>query len=294
MPRLKGAASPIPLHRPRLADTRHADKSSIISPVVVRGLVRAADFVVIVLLGLAIAHLYVDELRVLSTPRYLAAILITGAAVVATFELLGLYTLRVFSTFIDKMPMIALGWTVSFLALVAAIVFLKIGADVSRVWLATWYLGGTLALFAERLVMAWTIRAWARSGRLYQRAVIYGAGAVTADVIAKLEADSDSIVRIAGIFDERAADRAPRQIAGYPRLGGLTELLAMSRVTRLDLIIVAIPLAAEDRLANVVRRISILPADIKMPARATALRFSPRTYSHVGSVAMIDLYDKPI
>jgi exopolysaccharide biosynthesis polyprenyl glycosylphosphotransferase len=31
-----------------------------------------------------------------------------------------------------------------------------------------------------------------------------------------------------------------------------------------------------------------------MPARATALRFSPRTYSHVGSVAMIDLYDKPI
>jgi len=256
--------------------------------------VRAADFVVIVLLGLAIAHLYVDELRVLSTPRYLAAILITGAAVVATFELLGLYTLRVFSTFIDKMPMIALGWTVSFLALVAAIVFLKIGADVSRVWLATWYLGGTLALFAERLVMAWTIRAWARSGRLYQRAVIYGAGAVTADVIAKLEADSDSIVRIAGIFDERAADRAPRQIAGYPRLGGLTELLAMSRVTRLDLIIVAIPLAAEDRLANVVRRISILPADIKMPARATALRFSPRTYSHVGSVAMIDLYDKPI
>jgi exopolysaccharide biosynthesis polyprenyl glycosylphosphotransferase len=31
-----------------------------------------------------------------------------------------------------------------------------------------------------------------------------------------------------------------------------------------------------------------------MPARATALRFSPRTYSHVGSVAMIDLYDKPL
>lgn len=292
--KLSGAAAAIPLFRPRLADTRHADKSGAISPVVVRGIVRATDFAIIVLLGLAIAHLYVDETTVLKSTRYISAILITGFALVATFELLGLYSLRAFAAFIDKMPAIVLGWTVAFVALISAILFLKIGTDVSRVWLASWYLGGVLALFAERYVAAWIIRACAKTGRLYQRAVIYGAGSVTADVIAKLEADTDSIVRIAGIFDDRADDRAPRHIAGYPRLGGLKELLAMSRVTRLDLVIVAIPLAAEDRLTNVVRRISILPADIKMPARATALRFSPRTYSHVGSVAMIDLYDKPI
>jgi lipopolysaccharide/colanic/teichoic acid biosynthesis glycosyltransferase len=43
-----------------------------------------------------------------------------------------------------------------------------------------------------------------------------------------------------------------------------------------------------------VKRLSVLPADIKLPARATAVRFTPKTYSHVGSVAMIDLHDKPI
>ena len=63
----------------------------------------------------------------------------TGAALVATFELLGLYTLRVLSSFVKKMPAIVLGWTIAFAGLVAAIFFLKIGADVSRVWLATWY-----------------------------------------------------------------------------------------------------------------------------------------------------------
>jgi len=68
----------------------------------------------------------------------------------------------------------------------------------------------------------------------------------------------------------------------------------MSRSTRLDLVIVSLPLTAEDRLTRVVKTLSVLPVDIKMPARASALRFSPRTYSHVGSVAMIDLYDKPI
>ena len=68
----------------------------------------------------------------------------------------------------------------------------------------------------------------------------------------------------------------------------------MSRTKRFDLVIVSLPLAAEARLANVMRHLSVLPADVKMPARATGLRFSPRTYSHVGSVAMIDLFDKPI
>ena len=288
------ATAPIPLHRARLADTRTSSKSSSISPAVVRGVIRLADYCVVVVLGLVIAHMYINETGVLSNHRYIAAVFLTGLALVATLQLMSLYTLRVFSSFVEKMPALVLGWTIAFAALVASLFFLKIGAEVSRVWLATWYVSGALALVAERIVTAWIIRGWAKSGRLYQRAVIYGAGSVTDDVIAKLEADTESIVRIAGIFDDRDDDRAPRQIAGYPRLGGLNELIAMSRATRLDLVIIALPLAAEDRLANVVRRISVLPADIKMPARATALRFSPRTYSHIGSVAMIDLYDKPI
>ncbi len=249
---------------------------------------------VVVILGLVIAHMYINETGVLENTRYISAVAMTGAVLIATYELLGLYTLRVLSSFVKKLPAIVLGWTIAFAALVAAIFFLKIGADVSRVWLATWFVAGAAALVSERIIVAWVMRGWAKSGRLYQRAAIYGAGIVTEDLIAQLEADSDSIVRIAGIFDDRDEDRAPRQISGYPRLGGLNELISMSRTTRLDLVIIALPLAAEDRFATVVRRISVLPADIKMPARATALRFSPRTYSHVGSVAMIDLYDKPI
>lgn len=293
-PRISGTAAVAPPHRPRLADRHAADKSSSISPAVVRGFVRATDFLIVVILGFAIAHGYVDEESAVSTPLYVEAVLLTGLTLVASYELLGLYTLRVFSNFVGKMPAMLLGWSVAFVALVASIFFFKVGHDVSRVWLATWFTAGILALFAERLVAAWLVRGWAKSGRLYQRAVIYGTGHVTEDIIAQLEEDTDSTVRIAGIFDDRTDNRAPRDIAGYPRLGGLTELIAMSRVTRLDLVIVAIPLAAEDRLASVLRRISILPADIKMPARSTPLRFSPRTYSHVGAVAMIDLFDKPI
>ncbi len=292
----QGAAEPIAFRvvTPRLADSGLAGRTSSISPVVVRGCVRLADFLVVTLLGLAIAAMYIDEAYVASNPRYLAAIFMTGFVTVGVFELLRLYELRSFSSFVKKTPRVIFGWSIAFAVLVVGLFLLKIGAEVSRFWLSTWYLAGAAAFAGERMVLGWLMRSWAKSGRLYQRAVIYGASTVTEELIAQLEADSDQIVRIAGIFDDRDDDRAPRAILGYPRLGGLDDLIGMSRTTRIDLVMVALPLAAESRLTAVVKRLSVLPADIKMPARATTLRFSPRTYSHVGSVAMIDLYDRPL
>ncbi|MGL4397581.1 MAG: undecaprenyl-phosphate glucose phosphotransferase [Hyphomicrobium sp.] len=280
--------------KPLLADTALDGRTASISPIVVRGLVRAADFMIVVTVGMAIALMYINESGVMTNPRYLMALVGTGIATIFAYELLSLYTLRTFASFVKKMPSIVLGWTIAFLTLVVALFLLKMGAHVSRVWLATWFVAGAAALIGERLIVAWTMRHWAKTGRLYQRAAIYGSGPVTQDLIAQLEADKDQFVRICGIFDDRDDERTPRSIAGYPRLGGLNDLVAMSRTTRLDLVIVSLPLAAEERLTAVVKKLSVLPADIKMPARATGLRFSPRTYSHVGSVAMIDLYDRPI
>ena len=246
------------------------------------------------LLGLAIAHVYVNETGVLQNTVYLFATTLVGVATVAAFQLLDLYSLRSLSAYVRNMAPAVFGWTVSFAALVAGIFFLNIGPEVSRVWLATWFVSGAAALLAQRLIAGWYVRSATRSGRLYQRAVIYGAGPVTEELISELEADTDSIVRIADVFDDRRDGRTPRQICGYPCLGGLDDLVAASRSKRFDLVIVSLPLAAEGRLANVMRCLSMLPADVKMPARATGLRFSPRTYSHVGSIAMIDLYDEPI
>ena len=279
---------------PRLYDAGGSSNSSSVSPVVARGLVRLADFVVVAAVGFAIAVLYINEMYVANNPRYLSAILATSVATIVIFELLGLYGQRVFSSFVKQMPSVVLGWSLAFTSLIVGIFLLKIGADVSRGWLTAWFLAGAAALIGERLVVAWTMRSLAKKGRLYLRAFIYGTGAVTEDVIAQLESDHDGMVRIAGVFDDRDDDRAPRSVAGYPRLGGLEDLIKLSRLTRLDLVIVALPLSAEDRVTSVVKRLSVLPADIKLPARATGLRFSPRTYSHVGSVAMIDLYEKPI
>ena len=279
---------------PRLADFSYANKSSLISPVVLRGLFRVFELMLIALSGLIIATAYVEEPFIYANPAYLAAHITTGLATVLSLELFGLYSMPALSASLANMPRLLLGWGVAFMTLVAAVFFLKMGTEFSRVWLATWFGVGAAGLITGRLVLAGTLRRLARQGRLYRRAAIYGAGPVTADLIAQLEGDMSGDIRICGIFDDRDDDRSPNVIAGYPRLGGLADLVTLGRTTRLDLVIVALPISAEDRLTAVMKGLSVLPAEIKLPARATKLRFTPGTYSHVGAVAMIDLYDKPI
>ena len=74
----------------------------------------------------------------------------------------------------------------------------------------------------------------------------------------------------------------------------MSELVEFARKTRLDIVIIALPITAERRLVRLARLLSVLPAEVKIPARSTELRFTRDTYSHVGNVAMIDLLEKPI
>ena len=80
-----------------------------------------------------------------------------------------------------------LGWTIAFGLFVVSLFFTKMGAELSRVWLAVWYVAGATALIGERLILSTLTRGWMREGRLYRRAVLYGANDVSSEVIAELE-----------------------------------------------------------------------------------------------------------
>jgi len=292
----KGGAVSISV--PRLADFSSDKTASLMSPAVLRVLFALMEGAFVTLVGVAIAQLYVDEPLVHANMNYWAAHIAMGISTVVAFELFGLYAMSALSSALKTMPRMLLAWTMAFTVLVATVFFLKLGAEFSRVWVATWFGAGSVGLILGRFAIDRYLRRLALQGRLYRRVAIYGTGPVTSDLISQLENDIKSDIRICGIFDDRDDDRTgqarPGVVASYPRLGGISELVSFSRKTRVDLIIVALPISAEDRVAAVMKCLSVLPAEIKLPARATRLRFTPGTYSHVGSVAMIDLYDKPI
>jgi Undecaprenyl-phosphate glucose phosphotransferase len=157
-----------------------------------------------------------------------------------------------------------------------------------------WLLCGAIFLLGERLLTAYAIRHWARNGVMERRAVIVGGGDPAKHLIRQLEQQPDNDIRICGIFDDRGSQRSPTVVAGYPKLGTFAELVEFARLARIDMLIIALPASAEARILQLVRKLWVLPVDIRLAAHANRLRFRPRSYSHVGAVPMFDLFDKPI
>ena len=288
------ATAPMSLHVPRLADFSFADRSRLVSPAVLGFLVRAFEAILIVAAGRAVAYSYVDAADIENSSLYGLALCCTSFAAVTTFSVLGLYTTQAMTSPLRHLPRLIVGWTLALGLLVLAVFFFKVGPEFSRVWLALWFAAGATALVTNRLILALMTRRLVKHGRLTRRAVIYGGGASAERLIARLEADSESDIRICGVFDDRGADRSGTLIAGYPNLGHLDELLAFGRRTRVDLVIMTLPLSAEERVAHVLNRLDVLPVDVRLAAMTTPLRFCKRIYSHIGSVPMIDLTDKPL
>jgi len=161
-------------------------------------------------------------------------------------------------------------------------------------WLMTWFGVSTAALLFARLVEAVIISRMANAGRLDRRAVIVGGGEGAAEVIRGLEASKDQDIQICGVFDDRTDDRSPEIIAGYPKLGTVSELVEFARKAHVNMLIVTLPLTAEKRLLQLLKRLWVLPVDIRLSAHSNKLHFRARSYTYEGSVPLVDVFEKPI
>lgn len=58
--------------------------------------------------------------------------------------------------------------------------------------------------------------------------------------------------------------------------------------------IVALPATAEVRILQLLKKLWVLPVDIRLSAHSSKLRLRPRSYSYIGRVPFLDLFDRPI
>ena len=91
-----------------------------------------------------------------------------------------------------------------------------------------------------------------------------------------------------------ATQRSAASCEGVLKLGTVDELVEFARHTRVDLVIFSLPITAEGRILQMLKKLWVLPVDIRLSAHSNKLRFRPRSYSYIGNVPVIDIFDKPI
>jgi Undecaprenyl-phosphate glucose phosphotransferase len=172
--------------------------------------------------------------------------------------------------------------------------FAKLGSEISRLWLTTFFAVGLAALVASRAFLRGLIRGWARDGRLDRRTIIVGADENGEELVRTLKAQEDSDIEVLGVFDDRNDTRALETCAGSPKLGKVDDIVEFARRTRVDLVLFALPISAETRILAMLKKLWVLPVDIRLSAHTNKLRFRPRSYSYLGKVPTLDVFEAPI
>ncbi|MGV1752528.1 undecaprenyl-phosphate glucose phosphotransferase [Agrobacterium sp. CG674] len=262
------------------------------SPNIVIGQLRLFDFAILTGLGIFITAF--DAPATFGSQIALVSICIWNSlCCTILLQIADTYQLPMLRRSIGTMPRVQLALLASFL-LTALVIIATLPAE-DYTWQTLWLWYGTSAAFLliERIIVGLMIRHWGRNGVMERRAVIVGGGQAAKDLIRSLE-QHDNDIRICGIFDDRKSARSPDVVAGYPKLGTFAELVEFARLTKLDMLIISIPMSAEGRILELIRQLWVLPVDIRIAAHANKLRFRPRSYSHIGSVPMLDVMDKPL
>jgi Undecaprenyl-phosphate glucose phosphotransferase len=264
-----------------------------VSPDLIAGLVRISEFLGLLAIALGIITFYVPS-DGMDYIKHAGAAFFGTILTVCFIQALDGYQIATLRNFISQFSKAVTGFTLALLVLVVIGFFSKTSAEFSRLWFGLWFVIGCGVIGAYRSAVWLMVRRLMADGRLERRAVIVGGGEPAAELIRSLEAQRNSDIRICGIFDDRDDERSPPIIAGYPKLGTVPELVEFGRMARVNMLIVSLPLSAEKRVLQLLKRLWVLPVDSRLSAHTNKLRFRPRSYSYEGSLPFLDVFDKPI
>jgi Undecaprenyl-phosphate glucose phosphotransferase len=142
--------------------------------------------------------------------------------------------------------------------------------------------------FAAATAASWLLDA----GVTERRAIIVGGGRNAEALIRGLESRPRGDIRIVGFFDDRDDLRSPPVVAGRHKLGTISDLIEFARVAHVDMLIVTLPLSAEERILALLKSLWVLPLDIRLSCYSADFDFRRRGGG--GDGALIDVLRSPM
>lgn len=261
----------------------------VYSAAVVKGIAQVAEVGLLVATGVALFGLNDGD-------TLLSVITTLGLAGVAELfiNMLHLHGIAAYRRGPLQLWRSAFAWTAAFALLSGLVLLYDSGGALSRNWIFTFWISGLITLCLYRAVLHQVVMHWTRRGKFKRRTVIVGGGKDAEALIESIQTSAGDDIDLLGVFDDRSDDRSPKSVASLAKLGRVAELIEFARRTRVDLVIVSMPLFAENRVLDMLRQLWVLPVDIRLSAHMSKLRFTHKAYSYVGGVPVFDMADRPI
>jgi putative colanic acid biosynthesis UDP-glucose lipid carrier transferase len=186
----------------------------------------------------------------------------------------------------------AAAWTAVQAFLVLLAVATRSTAELPLDFFRWWWSCALAALVLLHGAVAVAVGRGQRAGWLATRVALVGAGPQADHFIGHVRRHDPGVV-VMGIFDERRS-RVPDQVAGYPVLGTLDDLVAFARAERVDQIIVTLPQHAAGRRLACFERLRDLPVDVRLSPDLPGMELAGRGVAELAGMPLLSVFDRPL
>jgi putative colanic acid biosynthesis UDP-glucose lipid carrier transferase len=247
--------------------------------------------VLIIIGAQALAHaLYPEPWSDQTTTVTVIALLVFGFA----SEMGGLYRPWRTGTILQESKDALIAWLAVPVALFAFWFFTKTASHYSRIASFAWFAFTPLLLCAVRIGARVVMRILRLRGRDLRRVGILGCTKDAERLTEAFETRPWLGLKLAGVFDDRAADR--RDNINHPHwtvIGRSEDLIRECREGKIDAVYVALPLRAEARTAEILAALSDTTVTVYLVADLLYFSLLRAQWGQVGGVPVVSLHDSP-
>jgi polysaccharide biosynthesis protein PslA len=262
------------------------------SPSVIVNIVQASDLFLLLTCGL-LARSLLRPLRGLHADGSLFLATITASLVTTVFlSRAHAYRLSSLCSLGKQLKVLPVPLLTGGASMIVCLFLTRDESLVFRQWPFLWLLASAQLLAVSRFYLSRLLHRWSEAGRLARRVAVIGAGDFSREFIERLLSEPNSYT-VVGLYDDRLS-RIPAEQDGVKVRGSVADLLERSREEQVDLIVIALPLNAMDRIAMILDQIGSAVADLCLTTDFVGFRYKSSQISSVGSNPVVLMDERPL
>ena len=189
----------------------------------------------------------------------------------------------------DEFRNVLVIWIFTCAVLVIAGFVAKVSSSYSRLGMTVWFLCTPALLMSSRLVVRGPLRWLRRHGANTRSVAVAGAGPLADTIVQRLEESGSFGVRLAGVFDDRAADGHE-----VSRLAGtLSDMVERARDGELDYVFIALPMRAEKQVIELVNQLADTTANVYVIPDLFVFDLMRARWTTLGGLPAVSVYESP-
>ena len=221
----------------------------------------------------------------------------TGGAVLIfyiTGEIAGLYQAWRGVPLGNQIARIWMAWLPVVMVLLASAFALKTTDRFSRVASGGWLILAPVAITIWRTAIRMLLRRLRAQGKNLRTAAVCGATEIGLDLANRILSSPHLGIKLLGFFDDRTPERTERVSMSFGGVvGRFDELVQKAKDGEVDLVYIALPLKAEPRVNDLLRKLADTTASVYIVPDFFVFDLLHGRWSALGDVPVISIFETP-